>query len=63
MDWQKVYKKLDYLSEIAYVSNVYISYTLTVIIVFNMWDHVSQRYLNLDRYCYMFTDGAIGYGQ
>jgi hypothetical protein len=62
MDWREVYQQIDMIGSCHHISDIGISPTLTVVIVFHDWDIVARRYLDLKRYCYIFRDGSIAYG-
>jgi len=63
MNWNDIYTALDFLNKYSLIADAWISPTLTLIIRFNDWDFVAQRYESLDRYFYYFRDGTQAYGQ
>lgn len=63
MLWRKAYKHIDYLQKSTFVESMWFTKVLTLVILFHNWDTIAGKYLELDRYCYIFPDGLIAYGQ
>jgi len=64
MFWEEVYKSLDYLGALrCAISGIWITKQMTVIIMFHQWDNTARRYETLERFCYIFSDESVAYGQ
>jgi hypothetical protein len=61
--WETVYIQLDYLNKLSWITQMYITKVYTVVLVFHEWDSRAQAHDTLKRYCYIFSDGSIAYGQ
>ena len=63
MNWQEVYREIDFLHKYTIIDDMWISPVLTVIIKFRDWDGYARKYDSVERFCYIFRDGQRAYGQ